>query len=184
MTTEALLVVAFDALSAVGVPFMLSGALASNFYGVPRATQDADLIVDYRQLPLDAFAARLQADFDVDPQPGFESVTGSLRLVARARRSPFDVELFGLTDDRHDQARFTRRRFVDVLGRTVAVPTAEDVIINKLRWFSLAGRRKDFEDARNVIAVQHAALDWSEIRQWCTELQLEPALADAERVLR
>ena len=184
MTSEALLVVAFDALSAVGVPFMVSGALASNFYGVPRATQDADIVIDYKQLPLDALTARLQRDFDVDPQPGFESVTGSLRLVARARRSAFDVELFGLTDDRHDQARFARRRFVDVLGRTVAVPTAEDVIINKLRWFVLAKRRKDFEDARNVIALHHAALDWPDIRQWCATLDLEAALAEAERVIR
>ena len=184
MTSEALLVVAFDALSAVGVPFMVSGALASNFYGVPRATQDADIVIDYKLLPLDALADRLRHDFDVDPQPGFESVTGSLRLVARARHTPFDVELFGLTDDRHDQTRFARRRFVDVLGRTVAVPTAEDVIINKLRWFSIAKRRKDFEDARNVIALHHAGLDWPDIRQWCATLDLEAALAEAERAIR
>ena len=93
MTSDALLVVAFDALSAVGVPFMVSGALASNFYGAPRATQDADIVIDYKQLPLDALTARLQREFDVDPQPGFESVTGSLRLVARARRSAFDLSL-------------------------------------------------------------------------------------------
>jgi hypothetical protein len=184
VTSETLFVVAVDALSAVDVPFMLSGALASNFYGVPRATQDADFVVDYKQLPLDALTARLQRDFDVDAQPGFESVTGSVRLVARARRTAFDVEIFGLTDDRHDQARFARRRFVDVLGCTVGMPTAEDVIINKLRWFTLAKRRKDFDDARNVIAVQHGSLDWPDVRRWCAELELEPALAEAERVLR
>ncbi|MGQ0734384.1 MAG: hypothetical protein ACT4QD_12085 [Acidobacteriota bacterium] len=53
---------------------------------------------------------------------------------------------------------------VAVLGRSVALPTAEDVIIDKLRWFSLARRRKDFDDTRNVIAVQHAALDWRFLR--------------------
>jgi hypothetical protein len=89
VTSEELLVVAFDALSAVGVPFMVSGALASNFYGVPRATQDADVVIDYKQLPLDALTAHLQRDFDVDPQPGFESVTGSLRQVARTHLSAF-----------------------------------------------------------------------------------------------
>jgi hypothetical protein len=184
VTSEDLLLVAFDALDAVAVPFMVSGALASNFYGVPRATQDADVVIDHKRLPLDLLTERLQRDFDVDAQPGFESVTGSLRLVARARRTPFDIELFGLTDDRHDQARFARRRFVDVLGRTVAVPTAEDVVINKLRWFARAGRRKDFEDARNVIAVQQASLDWPDIHQWCRELGLDAALADAERAVR
>ena len=44
MTSEDLVVLVFDALSALHVPFMVSGSLASNFYGVPRATQDADLV--------------------------------------------------------------------------------------------------------------------------------------------
>jgi hypothetical protein len=183
MTSEDLLVVVFDALAALEVPFMLTGSLASNFYGVPRATQDADLVVDYKALPVDAFAARVGSHFDVDPQAGFESVTGSLRLVARARASAFDVDLFGLTTDRHDVARFERRRFVDVLGRLVAVPVVEDTIINKLRWFALARRRKDFEDARNVIAVQSASIDWTDLRGWCRELGLDGELTEAEKIL-
>jgi len=184
MTSEDLVVSVFDALAALGVPFMVSGSLASNFYGVPRATQDADLVLDYKQLAVDALADRIEHLFDLDPQAGFEAVTGSLRLVARARSSAFDVELFGLTDDRHDLARFARRQFVEVLGRTVALPTAEDVVINKLRWFKLARRRKDFEDARNVIAVQHATLDWSDVREWCRAMDLEQELVEAEKSLR
>ena len=181
MTSDDLVVVVFDALDGLRVPFMLSGSLASNFYGVPRATQDADLVLDYQRLPVEAFAARIAGVFDVDPQAGFESVTGSLRVVARARAAAFDVELFGLTDDEHDRTRFARRRFVDVLNRLVAVPTAEDVIVNKLRWFKLAKRRKDFDDARNVLAVQHEALDWPDLRAWCQRLALEVELGEAEK---
>ena len=182
MTSEDLVVAVFDALAALGVPFMVSGSLASNFYGVPRATQDADLVLDFTQLPVDALAASLAGTFDVDRQASFESVTGSVRLVARARQAPFDVELFGLTDDEHDVERFSRRRFVNVLARTVALPTAEDVVINKLRWFKLAGRRKDFDDARNVIAVQQPALDRAYLQRWCFALDLESLLLEAQGV--
>jgi hypothetical protein len=182
VTSEDLVVAVFDALATMGVPFMVSGSLASNFYGVPRATQDADLVLDLKRLPIDALAERLEDRFDVERQGGFESVTGSLRLVMRARTFPFDVELFGLTEDRHDVARFARRQFVSVLERTVALPTAEDVIINKLRWFKLARRRKDFEDARNVIAVQRSTLDRPYLRQWCEELDLAALLDEAEQL--
>lgn len=172
MTTDDLVVAVFDALTFLGVPFMISGSLASNFYGVPRATQDADLVLDLSQLPVEGFTERLADRFDVDPQLGFETVTGSRRLIARARDSGFQVELFDVTDDPHDRERFRRRRVVEVLGRRLEVPTAEDVIINKLRWWRLAGRRKDFEDARNVVAVQRAALDWEYLNRWCRDLDV------------
>jgi hypothetical protein len=183
VTSEDLVVAVFDALAALQVPFMVSGSLASNFYGGPRATQDADLVVELSDVPVDAFAARLQDVFDVDTQLAFETVTGSRRLVAHARESAFDVELFGVTDDPHDRERFARRRFVEVLGRTVALPTPEDVVINKLRWWQLAGRRKDLDDARNVVAVQRAALDQVYLRQWCRRVGVLDLLEDVERSL-
>jgi hypothetical protein len=159
VTSEALLVVVFDALAALEIPFVVSGSLASNFYGVPRATQDAD------------------------SQIAFETVTGSRRLLAQARQSAFRVELFDLTDDPHDRERFARRRLVDILERTVTVPTPEDVIITKLRWAKLAGRRKDVEDARNVVAIQRAALDREYLDRWCRELGLVESLQAIEQSL-
>ena len=184
MTSEDVVVVVFDALTALGVPAMVSGSLASNFYGVPRATQDADLVLELNAVRIDVLAARLQDTFNVDSQFSFETVTGSRRLVAHARDCAFDVELFDLTDDRHDRERFARRRVVAVLGRTVALPTPEDVIINKLRWWQLAGRRKDVDDARNVVAVQRASLDQEYLRRWCGELGVLDLLEDVERSLK
>ncbi len=181
MTTEELVIAVFDALGDLDIPFMVSGSLAANFYGVPRATQDADLVLELNRLPIDAFAQRLAAHFDVDSQIAFETVTGSRRIVARARDSAFQVELFDLTDDPHDRERFARRRHVDVLGRTVTMPTAEDVIINKLRWWRLAGRSKDFDDARNVLAVQKATLDREYLNRWSGDLDV---LEELEGILR
>ena len=180
MTSEEFLRAVFDALIALDVPFMVSGSLASNFYGVPRSTQDADLVVEFARLPLAAFAAQLGEPFRPDTQLAFETVTGSRRLIVRAVDSPFEVELFDLTDDPHDRERFARRLEVELFGRRVAVPTAEDVVVNKLRWWKLAGRRKDFEDARNALAVQ-TTLDMQYLERWCRELDLLNELDAASR---
>ena len=62
------------------------------------------------------------------------------------------------------QARFSRRcrlRLPDLQIEAV-IPTAEDVVIQKLRW----QRDKDIADVRIVIAVQAARLDWSYIHYW------------------
>jgi hypothetical protein len=172
VTVEDLLVVVLRTLDELRVPFMLSGSLASNFYGVPRATQDADIVVELDRVPVGELSRRLGERFEVDTQLSFETVTASRRLLIRSRDSAFQVELFGLTDDSHDRERFARRRKVQLLDIVAAVPTAEDVIINKLRWWKAANRRKDIDDARNVLAVQRTTIDREYIVNWCARLEL------------
>jgi hypothetical protein len=103
------------------------------------------------------------------------------RRVVRTKQSPFEVELFGVTDDAHDRERFGRRRRVRLFNRMVSVPTPEDVLVNKLRWWKLARRNKDFDDARNVLAVQRETLDWPYIEQWCLQLDLRAELDSLKR---
>jgi hypothetical protein len=78
----------------------------------------------------------------------------------------FDIELFRLSQDAHHAERFQRRcrRAIGELDREAWIPTAEDVIIQKLRW----QRRRDVEDAKNVLAVQFNTLDWEYLRRWTT----------------
>jgi hypothetical protein len=35
-----------EVLETLGVPYMVAGSFASNLHGVPRMTQDADLVID------------------------------------------------------------------------------------------------------------------------------------------
>ena len=114
-------------------------------------------------------AQQLGPDFAIDDQGTFEMVTGTMRYHLRVLTIAFEIELFLLSSDPHDQARFGRRRrvFSSQIGCEIIVPTAEDVIIMKLRWAKIAKRGKDSEDVRDVIAVQgDEALDWEYIHHW------------------
>ncbi len=57
----------------------------------------------------------------------------------------------------------------EVDGRTVNIPTAEDVIVTKLRWAHRIARRKDLDDIRNVLAVRQGDFDWDYIHRWADE---------------
>jgi hypothetical protein len=151
------------ALDASGMAFMLTGSFASNFYGIPRSTRDADFVLQTPTAIGPAFSQRLGADFVLDPQLTFETQTGTFRQGLRHRKNPFKVELFLLSQDEHDQARFQRRREVRLHNQRVWLPSPEDVVITKLRW----ARGKDRDDARDVMAVQRERLDWKYIEEWC-----------------
>ncbi|HJT78629.1 MAG TPA: hypothetical protein VJ739_15610 [Gemmataceae bacterium] len=167
MTSDEATAAVIDALNAEALPYMLVGSFASNFYGVPRATQDADFVLQLGATPVSALAQRLAPAFRLDPQLSFETITGTTRHTLQLAEGPFQVELFLLSEDAHDRERFARRRRVRALGRDVWMPTAEDVVITKLRWAVQGQRAKDVDDVRNVIAVQGERLDWGYVNRWC-----------------
>jgi hypothetical protein len=41
------------------------------------------------------------------------------------------------------------------------------MVVTKLRWWRDAGRTKDREDLRGIIAVRGPELDWAYIEHWC-----------------
>jgi hypothetical protein len=155
--------VVIDALESAQIPYMLSGSLASMYYGISRSTVDADFVVHFGTTSVSEVVRRLGPQFRFDAQMSFETITGTTRNVVDVVDTPFKIELFRLGSDAHDQERFARRRIAKIAGRDVCLPTAEDVIVTKLRW----ARRKDLEDVRDVIAVQGDAIDWNYVCRWC-----------------
>lgn len=172
-----------DVLESLSVPYMLAGSFSTNFYGIPRSTQDADFVVRLAEHSVLAIMQRLGPSYRLDPQMSFELVTATRRHVIQNADDPFQIELFLLSDDPHDQERFRRRIRVRAWGRTVSLPTVEDVIITKLRWSQGGRRTKDLEDVRNVIAVQSQRIDWPYVEKWCDEHGTRQRLDDMRRSL-
>lgn len=166
MTLEEAAGLMLGALDKAGVPHMLVGGLTANFYGIPRATKDVDIVIHLAAgKDLSAIEAALDAEFYFDPQVTFETFTGNIRHIVKLRSSPFVMELFELGADPFQQERFKRRvsLVVPQLGQRVFLPTAEDVVVQKIRW----GRPKDLDDAKDVMAVQADSLDYLYIEAWC-----------------
>jgi hypothetical protein len=166
-----------NALEGCGIPFLLTGSFASNYYGIPRSTRDADFVLQSQRAVGLEFAQQLGENFILEPQLSFETNTGTFRQVLRLEKKTFKVELFLLSQDPHDLARFSRRREVQLFERRVWLPSPEDVVITKLRW----ARGKDKDDARDVMAVQQDQLDWAYITEWCRRHGTLPLMEEIRR---
>jgi hypothetical protein len=177
------LISAFDD---VGVPYMLVGSYSSNVYGRERATNDADFVVTIQAEQLARVGQKLGSEFKTDSQMSFETVTMTTRYILHHPATAFKIELFLLSDDPHDQARFKRRQLVDFEGHPTWLPKPEDVVVTKLRWSKGGRRSKDVTDVAQLLAVQFGKLDLDYIREWSerhgTKDLFESLLIDAERV--
>ena len=148
------------------VHYVLVGALATNVYGLPRATGDADFVIVFKSGVLSRIENDLGSEFSVDPQLMLEVLTGTLRNQITHRPSEFVANLFRLGSDPHHQRLFERRVRASLpeIRVSVWIPTAEDIIIQKLRW----ARRKDEDDIVNVLSVQGDHLDRNYLEEWTT----------------
>ncbi len=68
MSQEAFFAQIATLLKAAGIPFMISGSLASSFYGEPRATNDFDLVIDPDAANLNRFLNSLPPEWYVSSE--------------------------------------------------------------------------------------------------------------------
>ncbi|MEM9481762.1 MAG: hypothetical protein AAGA58_19100 [Verrucomicrobiota bacterium] len=168
-----------DLLNEAEISYMLVGSFSSNAYGEARATKDADFVVEISEEDRRGLLSKLPAEFEADPQASFETITGHTRQILRIPSIPFEIELFDLSNEEFDQERFSRRVKTSIGNRTLWLPTAEDVIIQKLRWTKLGKRDKDFLDVVGILKVRGHKLAWDYIEKWCGKLELMEVLQDA-----
>jgi hypothetical protein len=155
-----------QAIEAANIPYLATGSLASTAYAIPRASKDADFVLQMAHRYPEEIMKHLGAEFVLDEQMSFESITGTMRWIVHIPTIDFDIELFILSEDPFHQERFRRRKIIEhhpMLGCSVVLPSAEDVIVQKIRW----GRPKDKVDVFDVMCVQAGNLDWSYIESWC-----------------
>jgi hypothetical protein len=180
MSQQALLTRIVEALDGTGIPYMLTGSLASSLQGEPRASHDIDLVIDIAPDDVARVARALSA-------PGIYLDEHAVRDAAR-RRTMFNLidsssgdkaDFWLLTDDSYDRERFARRVRVEALGLDLSVSTPEDTILMKLRWSARAGgSEKQVNDAFGVYGFQGDALDEVYLDKWAESLGVSAALAE------
>lgn len=165
MTNQEIARAALDAIVAAEIDYVLVGGLAVIAHTFPRTTLDADFVIAAPMASIGLIERYFPAAFHVDPQPVMELLTGTHRWMVDVDGSTFKVEIFLLGNDLHHAMIFQRRIKVDVpdfIG-TVWIPTAEDLVVQKLRW----ARSKDLDDALNILSVAGSAIDYPHIEKWC-----------------
>ena len=157
-----------EALERLGVAYMVVGSFSSNIYGRNRTP-----------------GARGGGGIPARSASLIRNDHGGDRYQLRHRATAFVVEPFLLRDDAFARERFARRVRGVIQGTAVFIPTAEDVVVQKLRWSLHPGRQQDLDDARNVIAIQLGRLDLDYIRRWCdqhgTRSLFEQLLVESQR---
>ena len=158
-------------LDSLGISYLTGGSIASSIYGVPRATQDIDLVID---LPLGKardFAKALQSDFYIDADAVIQAVeTGSsFNAIHFETVQKIDFFIRGKDEYAAEEMRRRLKIAIDETGQqTVFIASPEDIILQKLLWFKMGSGtfERQWNDTLGVIKVQTASLDREYLTRW------------------
>jgi len=177
MSVEEVLSLVTTKLEECGIRYMITGSFASNLYGVPRATQDADIVVEIEPVAIDKLSLELGSSFYFDTEIAKRSLAtpGIFNLIHY--ESGFKIDLIVRKNRKFSLQEFQRRQQTPFAGKLSWFASAEDTILAKLEWSKLGQSERQFLDAVNIARVQGDKLDLAYLRQSAEELNLKDLLS-------
>ena len=154
---------------------MVAGSFASTAHGLPRSTQDLDLVIDPPSAALfDVLLASIPADeYYVDDDAAREALRRRSMFNMIDLASGWKVDLIVRKDRAFSRDEFARRIKMSILGVPVFVASPEDTIVSKLEWSKLAGgSERQRRDVAGIIATIGAALDSTYVERWVRALDV------------
>lgn len=170
-----------SAMDSAGVPYMIVGSFASTYHGLPRSTQDLDIVCELDVEQSEVFLELFEAPDFYLSKPALEdavSKRGMFNLIHIPTGWKID---FILRKNREFSRReFARRIEVELLGKRVFMSSAEDTVLAKLEWAKSSGSQRQLRDVAEILDIQGERIDRDYIQAGLKELDLEAVMDSAK----
>lgn len=159
--SAALLLDVIDILTKYNIPYAIIGAFAVSFYGIVRASMDADAIISLKkagsclndlQSDLTKIGLKVtcrEGDHD-DPIDGVINIEDKFH-----NRVDLLLGIHGMSED-----TFSRTTESSFMGATIQLISIEDLIAMKI----FAGSQKDIHDVEGIFSVSKEGIDVAQLK--------------------
>jgi len=176
MTEQELLVDCLTRLNSAEIQYMVTGSMASNFWGIPRSTHDLDFVVQIPPSSVSKFVKAFASDFYLDEQSIRDAYNPPYQFNAIDERSALKVDFWFPAKSEFERCMFDRRQKRTIFKVPAWIATAEDIILHKLYWDKISSSERQRGDVAGVFAVQKDSLDEAYLRNGAKELGVENSL--------
>lgn len=119
------------------IRYVVGGSIASSIYGKPRATQDVDVVADFREEHISGFVSALREDFYLDEPAIRDAVRRRSTFNVIHLHTFFKVDVFVAKHDAATAQELARGRPYmppEAPGTEITLASPEDTVVQKLYW--------------------------------------------------
>jgi hypothetical protein len=158
----------------LGIPYLITGAVAAIAYGEPRLTNDIDVVAKVEESDISRLKSGFpQGEFYFDEEAAKEAVCQRRQFNIIHPDSGLKIDIIISKKDAFDQSRFRRARRLIPLENTPAnFASPEDVILMKLVFYKEGGSEKHLRDIAGILKISGDMLDFSYIAAWVDRLDV------------
>ena len=155
-----------------GIPYMVTGSIAANFYTVPRMTRDIDIVVELSEQDIARFIPLFEKDYYLEPEAvrGAVKNKGMFNLIQD--EYIIKVDFVVRKDTPYRRREFSRRKKIPIDGQDLYIVAPEDLILSKLEWAKESKSEVQLRDVRNLLKSVKR-LNRRYLARWARELKVE-----------
>lgn len=146
-------------LNALRIPYMITGAYAVSYFGLPRATHDLDIVVEIKPTDVDKIYRKFSNEYIMDKNMVENAIQYQTHFSIIHTNDDLKIDFWVLKNKIGEQGRFGRRKKISLFGESTYIISAEDMVLTKLEWFKRSKNTKHMDDVIGIIKVQAGRLD-------------------------
>jgi len=168
----------------MGVPYFITGSIASTLHGMVRTTQDVDIVAKLSPNQVERFVSGLKGEFFIDEEMIRSAVARESSFNIIHRDTLFKVDVFVPRDDRFTRSQFSRTQRAELSEDSrmqAMVASPEDTVLSKLLWYRQGGEvsARQWRDILGLLKVQGKGLDLEYLGQTSVQLNVADLLEKA-----
>lgn len=154
------------------IPYMLTGSIALNFYGHPRATNDFDIVIEVGERDEDRLVRLFEKDFYISREAVQSALARHTLFNIIDNETVFKIDLIVRKPTPYAEEQFRRKRLKEFGGIKAYVISPEDLVLAKLDWSRESLSEMQERDIRNLLRIMHSELDRPYLEKWAAVLGL------------
>lgn len=162
-------------LDRAGIPYMITGSIAMNYYAEPRMTRDIDLVLALSPRDAGAIVKIFTPDYYVSLKAVADCIAHESIFNLIHQESVIKVDCIARKNTEYRCLEFDRRMPIKIQDFTTSIVSKEDLIISKLLWAKDSHSETQLRDVKNLLST---GFDKYYLENWTKKLDVYSLLEE------
>jgi hypothetical protein len=160
-----------------GIPYFITGSIASSYYGIPRYTHDVDVVITISKTDAGKIISAFSGEGYISQEGIRDALSGTGMFNFIHAETGLKVDFWIDRGEPFTKSCFARARQVELSeGFWVMMASPEDVLLHKVYWDHLMPSERQLRDAQGIVSVLGQELDVVYMEKWAKELGIEDSI--------